>query len=72
MNSEIPLYNSRIIKVFLEYLAEYYPGEDIHFILGYAGMTQYEVEDHAHWFTQVQVDRFQEIIVKISKGQIFD
>ena len=49
MNSEIPLYNSRIIKIYLEYLAEYYPGVDVYSILEYAGITHYEVEDHAHW-----------------------
>jgi hypothetical protein len=27
-------------------------------------MTQYEVEDQAHWFSQDQTDRFQEILVK--------
>jgi len=64
MNTEIPLYNSQIVKIFLEYLAEYYPGVDTHSILEYAGMTQYEVEDHAHWLTQVQVDRFHKIVAK--------
>ena len=64
MNSEIPLYNSRIVKIFLEYTAEYYPGVDTHSILEYAGITQYEVEDHAHWFTQVQVDRFHDIVAE--------
>ena len=64
MNNGTPLYNSRIIKIFLEYLAEYYPDMETHSILEYAGVTQYEVEDHAHWLTQVQVDRFHEIVVK--------
>ena len=64
MNSERPLYNSRIIKIFLEYIAEYYPDMDTHSILEYAEMTQYEVEDHAHWFTQVQVDRFHKVVAE--------
>ena len=37
---------------------------DIEYILEYAGMTQFEVEDLAHWFSQNQTDRFQEILVK--------
>ncbi len=64
MNNGLPLYNSRIIKIFLEYLIEYYPSVDTRPILEYAGMTQYEMEDHAHWFTQIQADRFHEIVVK--------
>ena len=59
-----PLYNSRITKTYLEYVKNSYPDLDIDSILEYAGMTQYEVEDPAHWFTQEQADRFQEILVK--------
>jgi len=58
-----PLYNSRIIKTFLEYLRENYPDIGINSVLKYAGMTKYEVEDPAHWFTQLQVDRFNDILV---------
>jgi len=32
--------------------------------LKHAGMTRYEVEDPGHWFTQTQVDRFHDKIVK--------
>jgi PAS domain S-box-containing protein len=59
-----PLYNSRITKTYLEYIKNSYPDLDIDSILEYAGMTQYEVEDPVHWFTQDQADRFQEILVK--------
>jgi PAS domain S-box-containing protein len=59
-----PLYNSRIIKTFLEYLRKYYPNLDIDSVLGYAEMTKYEVEDPAHWFSQSQTDRFHELLVK--------
>ncbi|MFH1974165.1 MAG: PAS domain S-box protein [Pseudomonadota bacterium] len=33
-------------------------------ILGYAGITAYQLEDEGHWLTQTQVDRFYEILVK--------
>ena len=59
-----PLYNSRITKTYLEYIKNIYPDLDIDSILEYAGMTRYEVEDQAHWFSQDQADRFQEILVK--------
>ncbi len=62
MSDTSPLYNSRIIKTYIEYIKNSYPDLDIDSILEYAGMTRYEVEDQAHWFSQDQTDRFQEIL----------
>ena len=59
-----PLYNSRVISIFLDYIKKYYSDIDIDPILEYAGMPNYAVEDPAHWFTQEQVDRFHEILVE--------
>jgi class 3 adenylate cyclase len=59
-----PLYNSRLIKNYLEYTKKQYPEVDINSMLSYAGITTYELEDQGHWFTQRQVDRFNEILVK--------
>jgi PAS domain S-box-containing protein len=64
-----PLYNSRITKTYLEYIRKKYPDLNIDYILEYAGMTRFEVEDLAHWFTQDQTDRFQEILVKKTGNQ---
>ena len=64
MNENVPIYNSRITKHYLRYLAEYYPNIDVDSILEYAGMPGYAVEDQGHWFTQDQVDRFQKIVIK--------
>ena len=63
MTQDSPVYNSRIIKIYLEYLRKVYPDIDIDEVLSYAIMARYEVEDPAHWFNQVQVDRFYEILV---------
>jgi len=63
MHDTKPLYNSRIIKVYLDYLEKYYPDVDRESLLQASGMTLYEVEDHAHWFNQDQVDRFQEAMI---------
>ena len=60
---EIPLYSSRIINTYVEYLTLKYPDVDIDDVLNSAGMTRYEVEDPGHWFTQTQVDRFHEKVV---------
>lgn len=56
------LYNSRIFSVFLKYIQSYYPEVDVDDVLAYAGMSRYEVDDQAHWFTQDQADRFHEIV----------
>lgn len=64
MSDTTPLYNSKITKTYIEYIKRSYPDLDIDPILEYAGMTRYEVEDQAHWFSQNQTDRFQEILVK--------
>ena len=63
MDSETSLYNSKIIKIYLEYLNKHYPDTEIDSVLGYAGITKYEVEDSSHWFSQRQVDRFYKILV---------
>ena len=61
-----PLYSSRIINNYIEYLQEYYPGVNIVPILRYAGMSEQEVEDPGQWFSQVQADRFHKIVVEMT------
>lgn len=60
---ETPLYNTAIIKSFVEYVSEYLPDLELLPILEYAGITIYQLEDEGHWLTQTQVDRFYEILV---------
>ena len=64
MNENVPIYNSRVTKLYLRYLGKHYPDIDFDSILDYAGMPGYAVEDQAHWFSQKQVDRFQKIVVE--------
>jgi PAS domain S-box-containing protein len=64
MDDRSPLYNSRIMKIYVEYLHRYYPDLDVDAILEYAGMTNYEVEDPAHWFNQDQADHFYEVLIE--------
>jgi PAS domain S-box-containing protein len=64
MSNSPPLYNSRITKIYLEYLIKYYPDSDLDYILHYAKMTKEEIEDQTHWFSQDQVDRFQDAAVE--------
>ncbi|MGD9350455.1 MAG: ATP-binding protein [Desulfobacterales bacterium] len=62
MNEQAPLYSSRLIKNYLEYISKNYPDVGIEAVLGYANMTRYEVEDPAHWFNQQQIDSFHQIV----------
>jgi class 3 adenylate cyclase len=59
-----PLYNSRLIKNYVEYINEFHPEIDINSLFSYAGIATYELEDQGHWFTQHQVDRFNEILTQ--------
>jgi len=59
-----PLYNNRIIKNYIEYVEKFHPDVDIDSILSLSGITNYEMEDQGHWFTQNQVDRFHEILIQ--------
>lgn len=57
------LYSSRLINNYIDYVKKNYPEIDVRSILEYAGITPYELEDHGHWFTQEQSDRFHEILI---------
>jgi len=59
-----PLYNSRLIKNYVEYLKEFHPEINIDHLLDYAKITRYELEDQGHWFSQRQVDRFHQVLTE--------
>ncbi len=61
-----PLYNSKIIKIYLQLIKNKYSYVDIYEILNYAGIEPYQVDDEGHWFTQEQIDRFYEKLVKLT------
>jgi len=69
MSNQAPLYNSRVIQVFLEYIRKHHPKVEIDAVLQYAGITNYQVDDPGVWFNQNQVDKFNEILVE-KTGQI--
>jgi PAS domain S-box-containing protein len=59
-----PLYNSRIISTFIEYIKKTRPNIDIQDLLSDSSINPYEVADEGHWFTQRQVDCFADILMK--------
>lgn len=58
------LYNSRIIDSYVKLLALRYPRIKPEQLLEEAGMAPWEVADQSHWFSQEQVDRFHELVVR--------
>jgi len=58
MTEAPPLYNSRVIKNYLEYLERHHPDVSLDDLLSAAGIERVEVEDPGHWFTQAQINDF--------------
>jgi PAS domain S-box-containing protein/putative nucleotidyltransferase with HDIG domain len=66
MMEDTPLYNSRIIKTYVEYLSRYHSDIDVAPLLKYANIEAYQLEDEGHWLTQKQVDCFHTILAKVT------
>lgn len=64
MTERQPLYNSRLIKMAVQYVQLHYPALKIDRLLQEANITLYQVTDPAHWFTQEEVDRFHDVLVR--------
>ena len=63
MKESTPLYNSRVAKIYIDYLHQYYPEIDVDLMLEKAGINDWELEDPSHWFTQEQQDRLHDTLV---------
>ena len=63
MSDSLPLYNSRLPKIYIQYVRKHYPDIDVGSILQESGIANYELEDPSHWFSQEQIDRLHDIIV---------
>ena len=66
MNPKKPLYNSRVLNVYIKFLGERYPEISITDILAYANIDFFEISDEGHWFTQEQADRFYKRVVTLT------
>ena len=64
--TEKPLYNSRIIGLYLNLIRSRYSYINVNELLAFAGMKPYEARDDSHWFTQSQVNRFYERLVQLT------
>ena len=63
MSESTPLYNSRVTKIYIQYLQKFFPDIPVDSVLDEVGIARYEIEDPAHWFTQSQQDRLHDILV---------
>jgi HD-GYP domain-containing protein (c-di-GMP phosphodiesterase class II) len=61
-----PLYNSRIINNYIRLIRNQYSYINIDELLKDSGMEIYQVEDEGHWFTQDQIDKFQERLKQLT------
>ncbi len=55
-----PLYNSRITNTYIKLIKRNYNFINVDELLRYSGIEAYQLEDEGHWFTQTQINRFQE------------
>jgi PAS domain S-box-containing protein len=69
MSESAPLYNSRVTKIYIQYLQKFYPEINVDSILNELGIAKYEIEDPAHWFTQEQQDRLHDALVECTGNQ---
>lgn len=68
-DADRPLYNSRIVDLFIQMVKAEYPHVDTGRLMAESGIKAYEVTDLGHWFTQAQMDRFVERLVQLTGNE---
>ncbi len=63
---DMSLYNSLILRGFVELAVRRCPQVNIDEAIAYAGIEAHQLEDEDHWFTQSQVDRFYEKLLELT------
>jgi PAS domain S-box-containing protein len=69
MGIQQPLFNSKLMKIYLEYIAETYPHIDISPVFEYSKISPLEINESGHWFDESQVDRFYHYLVEKTGNQ---
>ena len=52
MGIQQPLFNSKLMKIYLEYIAETYPHIDISPVFEYSNISPLEINESGHWFDE--------------------
>jgi len=69
-NKEPELYNSRVIDTYLKYIRKKYHNKiNETELLNYCGIKSFEVKDEDAWFTQTQINKFHEKLVKMTGNE---
>ncbi len=55
-DNDTPVYSSRVIRVYLDFLRVHYPHIDPDSIIGPAGIKPAEVDDPGFWYSQNQAE----------------
>ena len=63
------LYSSRIIDNYIKLINKQYSFINVEELLNYAGMELYQVEDEGHWFSQNQINKFQEKLSELTNNK---
>jgi HD-GYP domain-containing protein (c-di-GMP phosphodiesterase class II) len=66
---DTPLYNSRIVSSYVRFIERHYDYVNIDDLLLHAKIERYQVEDEDHWFTQEQINLFQEALVRLTNNR---
>jgi hypothetical protein len=54
-NDDVPLYNIRILKSYIDFVGVNYPKINIDKILKHAGVTKFQYNDYGYWCNQRQM-----------------
>ncbi len=71
MSEDAALYNSRLIKNYLEYLQHAHAGLNTDALLAHSRIRRSEIEDQGHWLTQEQVNRFHAFVESQIEDPLF-
>ena len=63
------LYSSRIVDNYIKLINKQYSFINVEELLNYAGMESYQVEDEGHWFSQNQINKFQEKLSELTNNK---
>jgi PAS domain S-box-containing protein len=61
-----PIYNSRLLKLYVAYIADRYPQVNLDGLFRKTRISKRQVEDPGHWFSQEQVDLFHQTAAELT------
>ena len=62
-NPDSPIYNIRLLRIYIDFIERNYPNVNIDKILEYSGISRLQLNDYGYWYNQNQANRFQKIVI---------